>query len=156
MELLSDHEINEDRRDAVDNMRDWCRITRPGPGGKGPINPVTLEYDQPPARVVVYQGRCRIQVKADINSNVVETTAGDREATYQTFTLGVPITAVPAAPGDPFETVGTPEAVRPDYIAEIIHAPNDPSLLGRLFNIQGMYHKSQASHRRWRVRQVVA
>lgn len=130
-------------------MLDTFRITKPGPGGKGTFNNATGKYDAPPARVVVYEGRARLQVKADINSNVVETTAGDREATYLTATLQLPIDA----PADTVE--GTPGAVRPDHIAECLTCPTDSTMVGRLWNIQGIYHKSQATHRRFRVREVI-
>jgi hypothetical protein len=149
VKLLSSGEIAEDRRDAEDNMSDRCRITKPGTG-KGTWNPATGKYDNPPARVVVYEGRCRLQVKADINSNVVETTAGEREWTYLTGTLQVPIYQVDA------DGVGTTGAVRPDHVAEVLAAPSDSTMVGRLFNVQGIHHKSQATHRRFRIKEVIA
>lgn len=145
---LTAAEIAEDRRDAEANMDDRCRITKPGQG-KGPFNESTGQYD-PPDRVVVYEGRCRLQVKADINSNVVETTAGDREATYLTSTLQVPIEQVDD------NGVGSTGAVRPDNVAEMLVCPSDSTMVGRLFNIQGIHHKTHATHRRFRVREVIA
>jgi hypothetical protein len=130
-------------------MSDRCRITKSGTG-KGTWNPATGKYDNPPARVVVYEGRCRLQVKADINSNVVETTAGDHEWTYLTATLQVPIDQVDD------DGVGHPGDVRPDHVSEMLASPNDPTMIGRLFNVQGIHHKSQASHRRFRIREVIA
>jgi hypothetical protein len=80
---------------------------------------------------------------------VVETTAGEREWTYLTSTLQVPVETPADATGD----VGD---IRPDNIAEALTAPFDATLVGRLFNIQGIYHKSQATYRRWRIREVIS
>lgn len=140
--------LNEGRAEMESLMQDRCRITKPGVG-KGPFNETTGQYD-PPDPIVVYVGRCRLQVKADINSNVVETTAGDREATYLTGTLQVPIYQVDD------DGVGTTGAVRPDNVAEMLTCVHDSTMVGRLFNVQGTHHKSHATHRRFRVREVIA
>lgn len=132
--------IAEGRAEIESLMLATCRITKPGTGTPT-FDEATGQYTDPP-RVPVYEGKCRIQVKADINSNVVETTAGEREWTYLTMTLQLPIEGS--------------EAVRPDDICEILTSPEDSSLEGRLLNIQGMYHKSAATHRRFRVREVIA
>jgi hypothetical protein len=147
--------LAEGRAEMESLMLATCRITRPAePGDPEYVDTSTIDEatGQYPAagRVVVYgpdvpagnDGRCRIQVKADINSNVVETTAGEREWTYLTMTLQLPIAGS--------------EAVRPDNICELLTSPEDTSLEGRLLNIQGMYHKSAATHRRFRVREVIA
>jgi hypothetical protein len=127
---------------------DTCRITRAG-SGERVFNEGTGQYTDP-ARVTVYEGPCRVQVKADINSNVVETTAGEREWTYLTGQLQLPVG------DDPRIVTGETKNIRPDMIAECLTAPFDDDLPGRLFNIQGTYHKSQAVYRRFRVREVVA
>jgi hypothetical protein len=129
-------------------MTDTCRVTKAGVG-QGTFNEATGQYDNPPARVVVYEGPCRIQVKADINSNVVETTAGEREWTYTTSQLQLPVMNPPEAIGD----VGDVDV---DHVAEILTAEYDPALVGRLFNIKAPYGKSQAVYRRMRVNEVVA
>lgn len=147
MNLLSGTEIAEDRLTAEANMPDWCRITRPGDGP--PVRNEETGAMTDPERVVVYEGRCRLQVKADINSNVVETTAGDREWTYLTATLQVPIFRVDA------DGSGETGDVRPDDVAVLIRAPHDPSHEGREFNVQGMTNKTVATHRRFRVREVI-
>lgn len=128
-------------------MLDTVRITKPGEGARV-FDEETMQYTDPP-RVVVYEGKCRLQVKADINSNVVETTAGDREATYLTATLQLPIDA------DDSTVVGEPGDVRPDHVAEYLTCLTDATMVGRKWNIQGIYHKSQATHRRFRVREVI-
>lgn len=131
--------------DAI--LTDTCEITKPGEG-KGPFNEVTGQYDTP-ARIVVYSGPCRIQVKADINSNVVETSAGEREWTYLTAQLQLPVETPSSATGDVND-------VDVDHVCEVLTAPYSSSLVGSLFNIQGTYHKSQAVYLRFRVREVVA
>lgn len=122
-------------------MVDTCRITKPGEG-KGPFNEATGQYD-PPARITVYEGKCRIQVRSDINSNAVEAVVGEHEWTYRTGTLQLPITA---------ET----GAIRPDFICEYLTCPLDPSMVGRLFNMQAETKgKTHATHRRYRIREVL-
>jgi hypothetical protein len=119
---------------------DTCEITRPGEGD--PVfDEETGQYTYPDP-VVVYTGPCRLQVKVDINSNVVETTAGEREWTYLTATLQLPY-------------VGS-EDIRPDNVAKILTSAHDDTLPGRLYNVQGIYHKSDATHRRYRVREVIS
>lgn len=126
---------------------DTCRITKAGVG-KGTKNETTGQYD-PPARVLVYEGPCRLQVKADINSNVVETTAGEREWTYLTAQLQLPVVT-------PEDAEGSVDAVDVDNVCEMLTAPHSPSQLGVKLNIQGPFHKSQPVYLRFRVREVVA
>jgi Family of unknown function (DUF6093) len=141
--------LAEGRREMESLMTDRCRVTAPGAIPPGP-----REFDDEsgqyvvPARVVVYEGPCRYQVKADINANVVETTAGDREWTYLTGTLQLPVV-------DPVGVVGSVLDIRPDHVAEWLESPSEPDLVGRQFNIQGTYHKTHATHRRLRVREVI-
>lgn len=128
-------------------LTDSCRITKPGEGERQ-MDEETGQYVEPP-RITVYEGPCRIQVKADINSNVVETTAGEREWTYLTAQLQLPVE-------NPVTAIGDVSAIDVDYVCEILSAPYSPTLVGSLFNIQGTYHKSQAVYTRYRVREVVA
>lgn len=143
---------------------DVCRITRPArpsePGyqihaldGSDPQpDEETLQYPEQ-GRVTVYEGPCRMQVKADINSNVVETTAGEREWTYLTSQLQLPV-LVPE--GNALYVEGDPADVDVDNICEMLSSPYDPAMPGTIFNVQGPYHKSQAVYRRFRVREVAA
>lgn len=133
-------DIAEDRADFAELLTDTCRITRKGVA-ETQFNEDTGQNVQP-ARTIIYEGPCRLQVKVDINSNVVETTAGDREWTYLTSQLQLP-------------TEGTGE-VDVDDVCEILTAPYDESQVGILLNIAGPYHKSVATYRRFRVREVVA
>lgn len=125
---------------------DTGRITKPGTGARV-RNETTGQYTDPP-RVVVYEGPCRIQVKADINSNVVEATAGEHEWTYLTGQLQLPIVT-------PAGAIGSVDAVDVDHILKMLAAPHSPTLVDAEFNIQGTYHKSQAVYGRYRVKEVV-
>lgn len=140
--------LAEARAEFLSLALDECEITKAGEQVGPRVLDENLQYTDP-ARVVVYRGPCRMQVKADINSNVVESTAGDREWTYLTGQLQLPVET-------PADAVGSVADVRPDQIAEITVALFDPSLEGRVFNVQGIYHKSQAGYQRFRVKEVVA
>lgn len=130
---------------------DECIIYRPG-AGQGTRNEDTGQYDDPPDEVVVYEGPCRMQVRADINSNVVETSAGGREWTYLTSQVQLPLD------GHPDIKRGSSADVRTDDICRwtATGASGDPAMVDRLFNIAGPFHKTHASKRRFRVREVVA
>lgn len=140
--LVSATEVAEDRAIAEAQMIDTCRITKPGPGGKGPLDEETGQYTLP-ARVTVYEGKCRIQVRSDINSNAVEAVVAEHEWTYRTATLQLPIEGT----GD----------VQSDYVAEILSCPFDPSLVGLIFNVQAETKgKTLATHRRFRIRGLMS
>ncbi len=137
----------------LDIATDTCRITRAAVSGDPGfvaqvMNPVTLQYPAQ-APITVYQGPCRVQVKVDINSNVVETTAGDREWTYLVAQLQLPVSTPPGA-------TGNVAAVDVDHVCEMLTSPSDTTLVGVQYNIQGIYHKSHAVYRRFRVREVIA
>jgi hypothetical protein len=130
-----------------DLLTDTCRVTGPGEGE--PVwNEEAGQYDDPEP-TVVYEGPCRIQVKADINSNVVETTAGEREWTYLTAQLQLPTET-------PEEAIGDVTAIKVDNVVTMLTAPYSPAMVDRKFNIQGPYHKSHAVYLRFRVKEVVA
>jgi hypothetical protein len=142
--IITAHDLSVFQAMAEAMMTDTCRITvEVAAVGKGTFNESTGQYDTPPGRrKTIYEGKCRFQVKADINSNVVETTAGDREWTYLTSQLQLPVEGTGHIPID--------------ATAECLTSEHDESLPGRLFNIQGTYHKSQPVIRRFRTREVVA
>lgn len=139
--------IANGRRAMAGMFTDTVRITKAGVG-KGPMNETTGRYD-PPARITVYEGPARFQVKADINSNVVESTAGEREWTYLTGQMQLPVAT-------PEGATGSVDDVDVDHVAECLAAPHAPAQVDRLFNIQGTYGKSHAVYLRFRVREVVA
>lgn len=162
--LLTATEIAEDRALAEAQMVDVCRITKPGVG-KGPFNNATGQYDAP-APVVVYgpgsvdedgvpitddtelgqqilAGKCRIQVRSDINSNAVEAVVAEHEGTYRTATLQLPITGTGQIPLD--------------AQAEILAAPYDAEMVGRVFNVHAETKgKTVATHRRYSIREVLS
>lgn len=157
--LLSVRDVQFGRELAEAHFIDTCQITVDGTGETGPINEETGQYDDPPRRVVygpgatteagvpitdpeVLSGKCRIQVRSDINANAVEAVIGEHEFTYRTATLQLPI-------------AGTAD-VRPDSIAVLLSCPLDPSLEGAEFNVQAETKgKTHATHRRYRIREVV-
>lgn len=154
--IITAADVAEFQAQAEAEMQDTCRITIPGEGPRV-LDEETGQYVDP-ARIIIYgpgavdpttgdplpeqSGKCRLQVKADINSNVVETTAGEREWTYLTAQLQVPVAGTGHIPID--------------AVAEMLTAAFDDSLPGRKFNIQGTYHKSKPVIRRFRVREAVA
>lgn len=163
--LLSATEIAEDRAIAEAQMLDVIQITKPGVG-KGPFNEATMKYDTP-ARIVIYgpeavddvtgapltpgdpvsrailAGKYRIQVRSDINSNAVEAVVAEHEWTYRTATLQLPI-------------LGTGH-IKSDYVAVPVTCTYDPEMVGRVFNLQvESKGKSQATHRRYRIRELMA
>lgn len=142
---------------------DRCEVTREAIDGDDEyvaeedreMDPSTMQYP-PQGRVVVYRGPCRLQVKVDINSNVVEAVAGDREATYLTGQFQVPVEKAELegyADSDDFD--GDPALIDVDHVAEILLAPFDSALPDRKFTVKGPYHKSQQTYRRFRVNEAV-
>lgn len=130
---------------------DVCTIERVEEVALGSMDE-NMQYAAP-VRAVVYHGPCRMQVKADINSNVVETTAGDREWTYLTSQLQLPVEASEVSWFD--ELVGDPALVAVDDVVTWDVCAYDSSLVGREFNLAGPYHKSHPVYRRFRVREPV-
>jgi hypothetical protein len=148
VELLSAAEIAEDRRMAEDNLPDTCRITR-GAAGRGAFNETTGQYaNDGAAGDVIYEGPCKIQVRADINNNIVEPVEAEREWGYETSTLVVPISPVAGCVGDPGK-------VFPDDVCTMLNSSYDPALPGRVFNVHTSFHKSIASTRRFKIREPV-
>lgn len=127
------------RAQAESLMLDRCTITRAG-AGKGPFNEATGKYD-PPARVAIYSGKCRVQIKSVIAAGS-GSTAGERVGTVQEFELQLPI-------------AGT-TAVTINDVAEVTSAALDPSLAGRKFTVTARHEKSQATARRLRVSEVTS
>jgi hypothetical protein len=125
--LISDAEVQADRAFAVSQLTDRCRIER------------FPAIDDDP--VVIYEGPCRWQIRADINTNVVEPQELEREWAYQTSTLQLPV-----------EGSG---GIRTNDVVTCTDAHYDPTLVGRVFNIQAAQHKSMASTRRFRVREAI-
>ncbi len=162
--LLSPAEIAEDRAIAEAQMTDSCTISRPGVSsgeldedlqyvtaaevviyGPGAVDPVTgdpITADTALGRDIL-SGKCRIQVRSDINSNAVEAVVAEHEWTYRTATLQLPID-------------GTGH-IESDTILTMIDCPYDHALEGRKFNVQAEAKgKTHASHRRYRIRELMS
>jgi len=128
----------EGRALAESLMTDSCIITKDGDGEPGEMAPDTGQYPDI-ARVTVYEGKCRVQIRGDrIGSS--ETDAGDREVTTQEPEVQLPV-------------AGT-EDVSVDQQVKILTAVHDSALVDRVFTIVGRHEKSQATARRLRVIEV--
>ena len=139
---------------------DTCRITMPGEGE--PVLDEATGKRTSPAPVVVYEGPCLLQIRADVNSNVVEVTAGEREWAYQTSILSIPIFAPSASDLMPSQratypngALGDPGEVRIDMTATMLTSAEDPSLVGNVFHIKATLTKTRATARRLRVTETV-
>lgn len=124
------------RRAAEALMADTCRITKPGVGDPV-LDPETLEYVDP-APVVVYEGKCRIPKRS-----ASVTTANAGEAAWQ---IGEYPLDLPFADGS--ENVASGQMV--NYLTA-----EDPALVGQVFGIIEPDRQSQATARRFRMKQVV-
>lgn len=148
MVLISDAEVVADRAFAEAQLVDQCRVERwPAiDAGDAVFDEDTGQYAPPtdPTAddpLVIYEGPCRWQIRADINTNVVEPQELEREWAYQTSTLQLPISGS--------------GGIRSNDVVTCTDAHYDPTLIGRVFNIQAAQHKSMASTRRFRVREAV-
>lgn len=146
--------LPEARADMAALMaRGRWKVTKAGEGE--PVLDYSTGQMVDPPRVTVYEGPGRLQIRADINSNVVEAVVAEREAAYQTATLQLPIavdtTDTTVTGGAP---VGDPANVRNGMIAECLIEPDEPALPGRQFGVLANAYKSHATCRRLRVREV--
>ncbi len=116
-------------------MTDACTITRPGAGGPGPIDPETGQYADP-ARVTIYTGKCRIQIKS-IVASASDSDAGDRQGAVQEVEWQGPV-------------VGT-EAIAINDVIHMNSSASDAALVAREFTVTARHEKSQATARRLRV-----
>lgn len=148
--VVGPDDVAEFRARALIEMRDTCEIKVPTDpdAPRGDMDPDTLQYDDVPLTTIYgpdiapHHGACRFQIKADINSNIVETTAGEREATYTTSQLQLPVDDTPDIPVDSQVTALT--------------SVYNPTLVGREFNVHGeIGFKSLPVIRRFRLREVV-
>jgi hypothetical protein len=154
-DLLRD--LDEGRAAWLETATDWCRITKPGVGA--PVLDETTGVNTHPAAVVVYEGPCKFQVRSDVNSNVVEVTAGEREWAYQTATCQIPVitpTGSIDVGGVLRPVVGSTGNVRVDHTVTVVASEGDPELVTRQFQIRALHHKSHATSRRLRITEAVA
>jgi hypothetical protein len=152
---LSDRRVAKGRARAQAEMVDTCKIVRyKSVSAGGQLDEETLQYpdqseDVPADATVIYEGPCRIQIRSDINANIVEPQELEREWAYQTSTLQLPIAA------DTRIVTGTSGDVQSNDVCLYLTSRDDPSLPGRAFNVQATTHKTTASHRKFRIREAV-
>lgn len=123
------------RREAESEMREKCRITRPGTG-QGPWNNVTLSYDDPPD-VVVYEGKCKLRFGG---ARARRSQAGDQLFVEQGPTLSLPVL--------------TSTDVAKDDRVEITDSKDDPALVGRIVWVDADRAQTNATSRRLPVRET--
>jgi hypothetical protein len=162
----ADRAIARGRAAMVGLYTDRCLVTRDAVVGEPEYvtnrapDPVTLQIPGQ-GQVTVYKGPCRMQVKVDINSNVVSVVTGEREATYLTGQMQVPVEVeelTQFSDRDTFDGtgfLGNPGLIDVNSTALWMVCPYDSMMVGREFRIAGPYHKSQAVYRRFRVNEAV-
>lgn len=127
------------RRAAEALMTDTCRIT--GPGAGDPVwNDATGQYDDP-APVVVYQGICRIPRRAGGSMSASTARAGEASWRVGEFPLSLPVDGS--------------EDVAPGQTVTYLTSPFDASLVGQTFGITEPMRQSQATARRFVMKQTV-
>lgn len=133
-------ELDQLRRDAESRQNDTCRITKPGVG-PGDFNDETGQYDKPDP-ITVYDGQCRIPKRANDGT---ATTAAAGEAAWKVgeYPLALPVEADGSAD------------VAVDMTVEYLTSEADPALAGRVFGITGITRQTEATERRFRMKEVV-
>lgn len=125
-------------------MADTCVITRPT-GQPGPVDPVTGERDPAP-RETVYplpgaespaDGRCKVQTFEPYEST---RDSGGHMYTEQRYTLHLPVAAT---------------GIRVSDRVEITSSVADPQMVGRVYRVAGLHHKTYATAQRLPMEEVV-
>lgn len=130
------------RTAALERMRDTCRITKPGEG-RGEKNYETGQYDKP-APVVVYEGPCRIPRRSAGMTSGGGSAAGDASWKVGEFPLDLPI-----------DHAGYAGEVGLGMTVEYLTSLDQPDLVGHVFGISEISRQSQATARRFRMKEVV-
>lgn len=121
------------RREAEALMLDSCTVGRPGAPVTDPETGVVS-----PSTVPVYAGPCKVQQTISQGSTP---TAGGHQFTVQDSRADFPVSAGPFAVDD---------------VVTVTAAVLDPQLVGRVFRVVELFHKSFATAQRCRVEEVVA
>lgn len=114
-------------------MFDSCTVDRPGPVVTDPDTGVAA-----PSLERIYDGKCKVQQTIAQSSNP---TAGGHSFTVQSTRWDTPISAGPFAVNDVVTMTG---------------AVLDPQLVGRVYRVVELFHKSGATAQRVRVEEVSA
>lgn len=123
--------VLDGRRAAESLMLDQCTVTRPG----DPVtDPETGEVT--PSSTPVYSGPCKVQQTISQGSNP---SAGSHQFTIQDSRVDFPVSAGP---------------LMVDDIVTVTSSALDPQLVGTVFRISELFHKSFATAQRTRVEEV--
>lgn len=122
------------RREAESEMREKCRITRPGAGEVW--SPEILQY-VPAERVLVYEGRCKLRLGA---VRVRRAEAAGQLFAEQSATLSLPVL--------------TSGAVLKDDETIILESADDPALAGVIVWIDAKRAMTNSTSRRFPVRET--
>lgn len=127
------------RMASESRMLDTCRITGPGTGD--PVwNDTTGQYDSP-AATTVYEGKCYIPSRTGSSISAGVARAGEAAWKVGEFPLSLPV-------------VGS-EGVAPGQTVTYLTSATDPTLVGQVFGITEPLRQSQATARRFVMKQVV-
>jgi hypothetical protein len=126
------------RAQAESNMLDACTVTRVDPDAPAPVMGADGQYPET-ARITVYTGKCRIQVRTTAAANV---SAGERIGTTQETEWQGPVT-------------GT-EDIAVDDVVLLTSSALDSALEGRTFTVAARHEKSQATARRLNLIEVTS
>lgn len=121
------------RREAEALMLDSCTVTRPGPVVTDPVTGAVT-----PSSTPVYAGPCKVQQTI---SQASSPSAGLHSFTVQDSRVDFPVAAGPLAVDD---------------VVTITSAVLDPQLVGSVFRVVELFHKSMATAQRTRVEQITA
>lgn len=121
-------------------MADTCKVTKPGTGSRGALNPTTGQYDAAPAAATVYEGPCRLG-RVEI-PHMAQAASGDATWDVQDSVLHLPIT-------------DTDEVVA-GCTVEYLTSDVNPALEGRRFGVLAVIGGTYLTARRCLVREVVA
>jgi hypothetical protein len=121
------------RAEAEALMFDACIVDRPGPVVTDPDSGVVA-----PSLSRIYEGKCKVQQTIAQSSNP---TAGGHSFTVQSTRWDTPVSAGPFAVNDVVTMTG---------------AVLDPQLVGRVYRVVELFHKSGATAQRVRVEEVSA
>lgn len=131
------------RRWAESLMVDQCIISRAS-GEAGPLDPETGTRTPPPTvdiygpGILPHQGKCKVQTYEAFES---KPESGQHVYTVQRYTLHIP--------------VGGPQMAIDDRV-EITASELDANLVGRVYRVSGLHHKSLATAQRLLIDEVVA
>jgi len=131
-------EIAELRVEAESMMTDRCVITRTVQPTTAPVlNPATGLYPDIPAQVI-YTGSCSLRVPGMLSAGRMKTSAGDIAS------LLIAVVAIPA---------GSPNMKVQDVVL-FTDSEFDPSLIGTLYRVSGLWLSSHVTKQRATVEAV--